>query len=467
MSQYSLIKNYSSLLSLGLLLVISFILVILESLLGEHFGLIGLGGVIVICYFILSILKPVLIIYFAILFSGLSGSLSLLGTNYIPISLSGLLTIILIGNASIAILSRIKYKPWIDSIKAYWHFYPFLLIVLLRAISGQFIFDGIRIFFLFLTPILIGIVARREIFRSTEIRKRIEKALLFIPILPISIILINVITGQLQTSGLGFRTAFGLGLGPRPLALFLLPLLALLIGKWRYSRKTKEKPFIIVWSIAIVVIIVTSLSRVATVIALVLIIPSRFIKRWYHPATFLTAIIGLGLLFYWLSLPSVQGRFFPEGIGSFKFDISSLQSIDTQGRRNLWALTWNNAIESPIFGGGTGSSGRLVNSIYPPLEHPHNDYLRVFHDLGIFGLFAFIFAWSYQIYHNWRYWIIIDKKRNYLAYYHLAALIATIAICISFLTDNTITYVFVLIPLNVIYGLADSVNNNKGYQYPS
>jgi O-antigen ligase len=143
-------------------------------------------------------------------------------------------------------------------------------------------------------------------------------------------------------------------------------------------------------------------------------------------------------------------------VDSLKFDLSSFQSIDTQGRRNLWTLTWNEALETPIIGKGSGSASQLILSAYPPLEHPHNDFLRVFHDLGFIGLLTFVFAWTVQILHNLKYWIIFDKKRNYLAYFHLAAMIATVAIFISFMTDNTLTYVFVLIPLNIIYSLADS-----------
>jgi len=59
-------------------------------------------------------------------------------------------------------------------------------------------------------------------------------------------------------------------------------------------------------------------------------------------------------------------------------NIESFKSIDTQGRTNLWVLTWNNSFDTPFFGNGTGSAGKLINSRYPPLEHPHNDYLFVY-----------------------------------------------------------------------------------------
>lgn len=465
MKNFSRIKYFYSWFGLGLLLTLSVFLVILDSFSGTNISIIFIGAILIFCYFIISVINPEIIIYVAIFISGLSGSLSLIKVDYIPISLSGFLTGFLIVNVVIVILSRIKYQSWINSIKSYWHFYPFLLVMLLRIFTGEYLFNGFKLFLLFLTPLLVGIVARREIFRGIKVRQRVEKALLFIPLLPILVILMNILGGTLQSSTLGFQTVIGLGLGPRPLALFLLPILALMIGKWRYNKRIKEKSLLIIGSLAITAVIVTSLSRVASVIALLVIIPSRFLKKWYHPTTFVTIVIGVGILLYWVSLPSIQQRFFPGGLESAKFDISSFQSIDTQGRRNLWILTWNNAIDTPIFGKGTGSAGHLVLSTYPPLEHPHNDFLRVFHDMGLVGLISFLFAWSIQILHNFKYWIIFDKRRNNLAYYHLAAMIATIAICITFFTDNTITYVFVLIPLNIIYGLADSSIKEEFPQY--
>lgn len=450
---------------MGLLFLFSVSLLMLENFFEIRFSFIVIGGILAIIYLIYSIKKPEIIIYTAIIFSGLSGSLSLINFGNLPFSGSGIFTITLLVNSAIVIISRIKYKPWIDSIKAYWHFSPFLFILFFRAITSVYIFEGIQLFFLFLTPILIGIVARRELMRGWDVRRRVETSLLLIPLLPILVIMMNFLSGNLQITTLGFRTVIGLGLGPRPLALFLLPILALLVGKWKYSPKLGERILLFLGSMAITVVIITSLSRVASVIALLVIIPSRFLKKWYHPATLLTVVFGIGILLYWFSLPSVQERFFPGGVESFKFDLSSFQSIDTQGRRNLWALTWNESFDNPIIGKGTGSSSQLILSTFPPLEHPHNDYLRVFHDLGIVGLFAFIFAWAYQILHNLKYWIIFDKQHNISAYYHLAAMIATIAICISFLTDNTITYVFVLIPLNIIYGLADALLTDDKTHY--
>lgn len=446
----------NSQIGIGFLIIGTTLLAILASWQGSLFGIAIIGLVLFIVYLVYSIVRPEIVVYFAIFISGLSGSLSLIRYDFLPISLSGILTFLLLVSTIITILSRFKYQSTLVAINAYRHFFPFLITLFIGSILGAHFVNGLRLSLLFTTPILVGVLARREMVRSPEIRQRMEKALIFIPVLPISIILINLITGTLQSTARGFQTSFGLGYGPRTLALFLLPILALLVAKWRYSKNYRSRMAFLWGSMTLTAIIITSLSRVASVIALVVILPSRFIRKWYNPSTIFTLLLGLVLLLYWFSIPSVQARFFPGGIDKIKFNFESFQSIDTQGRINLWAVTWENATNKPFFGNGTGSAGDLIYSIYPPLEHPHNDYLRVFHDTGIVGLLFFIFAWVFQLNHNWQGWKYSEKRLHHQAMYHLAAFIATLAICLTFLTDNTMTYVFVLIPLFIIYGLADS-----------
>jgi O-antigen ligase len=446
---------------IGFLIFGTILLAILASWQGSLFGIAIIGIVLFIVYFIYSIVRPEIVVYFAIFISGLSGSLSIIRYELLPVSLSGLLTFLLLVSTLFAILSRLKYQSTLVAIKAYMNFYPLLIMLIAGSIFGPHFVDGLRLSLLMTTPILVGILARREMVRSPEIRQRIEKALIFIPVLPISIILINLIAGTLQSTARGFQTSFGLGYSPRTLALFLLPILALFVAKWRYSKNYRRRIAFFLGSITLTAIIITSLSRVASVIALVVILPSRFIKKWYYPSTIFTFLFGLGLLLYWLSIPSVQARFFPSGIDNIKLNFEAFQSIDTQGRVNLWTVTWQNALGKPILGHGTGSAGHLIYSTYPPLEHPHNDYLRVFHDTGIVGLFFFVMAWVLQLIHYWKNWKYADRRGLQHAMYNLAAFTATLAICISFLTDNTMTYVFVLIPLFIIYGLADSPTMEK------
>lgn len=450
------IRETNKWLTIGVLLFGAIILVILDSWSDSILSLAAIGFTFLLTYFIISLIRPEIILYFAIFISGLSGSLSLISIDFLPVSFSGILTFILLASTVVAILSRLQYKSTFTAIKAYMHFYPFLFLLFFGSFIGLYFVEGLRISFLFTTPILVGILARRQMVRNPEIRQKIEKFLILIPILPITIILINIFAGTLQSTSLGFKTIFGLGYGSRTLALFLLPNLALLVAKWRYSNNYRSRIYSFFGSITLTAIIILGLSRVASVIALVVILPSRFLKKWYNPSTIFTFLLGLGLLIYWLSIPSVQARFFPNGIVGTKLDIESFRLIDTQGRRNLWAVTWEDAINKPFLGHGTGSAGQLIYSTYPPLEHPHNDYLRVFHDTGVIGLFLFVGAWIFQFIHNWKGWIYFDRRQNPQALYHFAALISTFAICVTFLTDNTMTYVFVLVPLFIIYGLADS-----------
>jgi O-antigen ligase len=267
----------------------------------------------------------------------------------------------------------------------------------------------------------------------------------------------SAILGALEWTQLGFR-AF-VGFGPRPLALFLLPFLALYVSAWRYARNTKESTVTFFASLAVIILIIVSLSRIASMIAILIVLPGRFWHKSKMSQFAFGLVVGIGLITLWLGSPVVQQRFFPHKRGMIwdRNAIDMLRSVDTQGRKNLWAVTWLSAIQEPILGHGTGSSRVLINKTYPPLEHPHNDYLRILHDAGLVGLVLFLIAWGERLLRHWKKWWWLDKHKQRGARYHMAAFLSGIAMCTSFVTDNTMTYIFVGIPMFLLFALADTV----------
>jgi O-antigen ligase len=86
--------------------------------------------------------------------------------------------------------------------------------------------------------------------------------------------------------------------------------------------------------------------------------------------------------------------------------------------------------------------------------NPHNDYLRIFHDLGAIGLLLFVFAWAERLIRHWKGWRKLRLAAPHLGKYHLAAFCAGTAIGVSFLTDNTLVYAFVMVPFFILSGMA-------------
>ena len=56
---------------------------------------------------------------------------------------------------------------------------------------------------------------------------------------------------------------------------------------------------------------------------------------------------------------------------------------------NMWAATIESARHHPLVGQGLGSSQDLIERLFG-LAHPHNDYLRLWHDLGLVGLLLLV-----------------------------------------------------------------------------
>ena len=61
-------------------------------------------------------------------------------------------------------------------------------------------------------------------------------------------------------------------------------------------------------------------------------------------------------------------------------------AVNLEGRSNLWRITWDSYVKSPIIGQGAGSSEVAIAQVLGRSSHPHDDYLRVLHDFGIDGL---------------------------------------------------------------------------------
>ncbi|HAL16506.1 MAG TPA: hypothetical protein DCP32_07070 [Anaerolineaceae bacterium] len=421
-----------------------------------NLGLAIFGATIGLLILFAALIRPRTAVFVALLISALSGAFVSQPISGIPISLSGVFTFFAIILGLTALISRPLSTATIKAIKLNFVFIVFAVYYGFRSLTGPTVVEGLRITLLIMTPVIIGVLASQEMFKRWKTRREVELGLMLIPIIPVSVLIINLIFNSLTTSAVGFKTTQLLSIGGRTLALLLLPILALYIARWRYTPGIVQKISYMIASLGLTSTVITSLSRTASVIMMAFIWPARFFKRFFSASTFAILILVASFFALWLSLPQVQARFFPTGIENF--DLAKIKSIDTQGRTRLWTLTWNSAIEKPIFGHGGGFSKLLVREAYR-LDHPHNEYLRVFADTGIVGVFLLLVAWGGRILHHFKKWRSAQKVHSRTAMYHFAALLTVGAVCLSFVTDNTLAYVFVTIPTFCIFSLADTSND--------
>jgi O-antigen ligase len=131
----------------------------------------------------------------------------------------------------------------------------------------------------------------------------------------------------------------------------------------------------------------------------------------------------------------------------------------------MWPATFNHALENPIFGWGLGSARLLVAGVLPRKEaeqyHPHNEYLQVFHDMGVVGVILLLLAWILLLTQHWRGWKAAHLAANYLqAKWHMASTLSIGMVLITSVTDNTLHYTFVVGPVFMLVALASHYSGN-------
>jgi len=135
----------------------------------------------------------------------------------------------------------------------------------------------------------------------------------------------------------------------------------------------------------------------------------------------------------------------------------------TFGRSNTWEYLLTELRHDPtalIFGFGPGASYITVKAVNPGFDHPHNDYLRIFFDLGLIGLLIFLGSWAYKTLRLWLNWLHFEVDSP-VATRNFVALVATINVFVGFLTDNFLVYFFMMGMLALIHARADAAIVNR------
>lgn len=394
-----------------------------------------------------SILSPRIVITVAFLMSSLTGGLSSISIEGLPYSANGLLIgLILISSIlSLAVHAHELKRSWFTSVLLFTFF---ILWLSFRVPGSPDFSTATKDVGLMAAPVIVYFVIRLTVMEQWRRIIQVERLLIIYSVIPVVILLIGYSLGYVSITELGFVTP----IGRRTLALFLLAVLSISLAWWRLGRSRGERKIGILWSIFLMALILTSLSRTVIVIAAGLLsitfLRPKHIFQW-------VLVIGVGLLIFVIlfQIPQFRARFFFEQ-GSFS-DILNLERLNTQGRAYIWPVVWRHAMENPITGNGAGSSRLLVNS-FTSLDHPHNDYLRVFHDTGFIGLFLFILAWGERLFRQWKSWVLNEKVRPEVAKYQMAAFLGGLSVVLSFTTDNTLVYTFVTIPVFTVFALADA-----------
>jgi len=208
------------------------------------------------------------------------------------------------------------------------------------------------------------------------------------------------------------------------------------------------------WGYAAPVLLVTadlmSLSRTSTAVCAVLflgVVAKGRSRGELRRLVVLASVVAGGTYLLITRFEPLRDRF----TNNDRRTIAGLE-VGTSGRSYLWGTTWDSIKESPWLGHGIGSVERLLASLDPTqaVGHPHNDYLRLWHDLGLLGLalwLAAILLLGRDAYRRRR---AATDSADWAI--HHAALLALIGLSLNVFTSNLLVYVFVMVPVAVVIG---------------
>ena len=205
--------------------------------------------------------------------------------------------------------------------------------------------------------------------------------------------------------------------------------------------------------------IVLSSSRTATVAALLLlaIVSGLKLRRGgtgVVPAAGLLLVTAgvVGFLFW--RVPAFNDHLFS---GDTSLQVGDVR-INANGRMVVWEAVSRSALERPWVGKGIASSANLVQSRFAGMSHPHNDYLRLWHDVGSIGLGLFLTAligWALILAREWR----RADREGEPAVLQVAGLLALFGLLVAMTTDNPVTYS----PVMALVGLLSGAGLGASY----
>ena len=233
-------------------------------------------------------------------------------------------------------------------------------------------------------------------------------------------------------------------IGPR-----IIALLGIVLISWYFTRLYRGMPHswvpISVW----LGVIILSDSRTASAVAVFLLLLVTLLKAWHRRSGILPAV---GLVFFVAAGTAVAFSRIPQFREHMLSGDTGHVGINVNGRVEAWQMVVASARESPIVGKGVGSSGALLASLLAGFDHPHNDYLRIWHDLGLIGLGLFVLtlvSWASILA---RAWYRAEKQGVPVDYMELAGLLALLSMMLAMVTDNPVVYTTVMAPMGILVG---------------
>lgn len=416
---------------------------------------IGLAFSFGIMAIVIFLIYPPLLIYFSIILSGLHTALV-----FVEFS---------IGNTSvtpagfvwpvIALLIILFLFTSIRTVQIPKYLFGFLFLAIwasFRWLVSPTGLTGIKDILWYSYPFLFSLFihnlyANQKFSYFLTISKYAVTIILMSSLIPALLYLFSFLTGNASFSSNGPTGPY---IASRAISIFLLVPYAVAIAASKAEQRDSLPKIIGLLNFAM---IVGSLSRMASVVAIGLLIVQHFFSKNRKKLLFIL-IVGVLISVIAISqIPILRSRFF-YGTDKISGISDAIRRLDLMGRGNYWGTTLDSALENPIFGKGLGSARFMLASVYYSQRgltewHPHNEYLQVFHDLGLIGLILLLFSWLGLFFRNYSRWKKSSSKT--MKTWSFSAMLSIIALMLLAITDNPFHFPSIIIMVSIVFSFAE------------
>jgi O-antigen ligase len=232
---------------------------------------------------------------------------------------------------------------------------------------------------------------------------------------------------------------------PNVNAFFQMCVFLVLLGTWRHIPNRWMRWLSVIWAGLTLVMLFRTGARAALVGTLVAL-GVYFVFRTRSLMRYLPFLICIAILSASVVLPRFQQLFDPNQRAATS--IEEVYSVNSfQSRLWLWPQIWNAAVQRPLLGYGWGTWTSYFSCQF--LEGfectegndawaAHNDYLKLFFEVGIIGLILYL-AWIFGI-STLMFRIMRRSRGQWSSDMALVLLGLTMAQLVAMLTDNLMAY---------------------------
>jgi hypothetical protein len=250
----------------------------------------------------------------------------------------------------------------------------------------------------------------------------------------------------LFVGGLVMPGSFGFGPVSRPASLSLVALFVVATLDSKSWRST-----ILIGGVALTLTVAAGARAASAILIIMLLISPSLGLDWRGRAVIIS--ICLVAVVMGVNTQAFKQRFFfNQKDASLEAALTMSGNVNTAGRRELWPSLVQECSSAQLTGLGIGSASALSSSLSEgAINQPHNDYLRIYCDVGLFGTATF---WTFFLWTGLRSWrrALIGPDPSL----HGAAGQLVLALLLFAITDNALSYTALfMVPLGVVLGLSD------------